>query len=74
MRGGEPHWPDRAHLCEIGDHVGGEHVDGLVVPQDPRHPHTFPHEDFAVKSPKVSAMGERNEFGLKVDNILTLTT
>ena len=54
--------------------MGGEHVDSLVVPQDPRHPHTFPHEDFAVKSPKVSAMGERNEFGLKVDNILTLTT
>ena len=48
--------------------MGGEHVDSLLVPQDPRHTHAFPHEYLPVKSPKVSAMGERNEFGLKVDN------
>ena len=44
--------------------MSGEHIDGLLVPENPGNANPFPHKDLSVKPPKVAAMSEGDQSGV----------
>ena len=49
------------YLWSVWNKMSSEHVNGLLVPENPGNANPFPHEDLSVKPPKVSTMSEWNK-------------